>query len=100
MPRYLVERTFSAAGAAAAADSTAGGCCDAAIRANACEGVTWLQSFVTPDRRRSFCVVDAPSPEAIRVAAQATALPVDRINEVRVLDPQLLDPSAEPARSR
>ncbi len=89
MPRYLVERTFSA-GAGAAADSAAAGCSDAVIRANGCEGVTWLQSFVTPDRRRSFCIVDAPSPEAIRVAAQATALPVDRITEVRVLDPHAM----------
>ena len=86
MPRYLVERTFSA-GAGAAADSAAAGCCDAVIRASRCGGVTWVQSFVTPDRRRSFCIVDAPSPEAIRVAAQITALPVDRISEVRVLDP-------------
>jgi hypothetical protein len=89
MPRYLVERTFSP-GAGAAADSAAAGCCDAVIRANGCEGVTWVQSFVTPDRRRTFCIVDAPSPEAIRVAAQATALPVDRITEVRVLDPHAI----------
>jgi len=86
MPRYLVERTFSA-GAGTAADGGAAGCCDAVIRANGREGVTWVHSFVTPDRRRSFCIVDAASPEAIRVAAQATALPVDRITEVRVLDP-------------
>lgn len=85
MPRYLVERTFSAS-AGAAADRAAVGCCDAVIRANGCEGVTWVQSFVTPDQRRSFCVVDAASPEAIRVAAKATSLPVDRITEVRVLD--------------
>jgi hypothetical protein len=52
--------------------------------------VTWIHSLVTPDRCRSFCIVDSPSPEAIRVAAQATALPVDRITEVRVLDPYLL----------
>ncbi|MEO7243694.1 MAG: nickel-binding protein [Rubrivivax sp.] len=89
MPSYLVERTFSV-GAGAAADSAAAGFCDAVIRADGCEGVTWVQSFVTPDRRRSYCVVDAASPEVIRVAAQATALPVDRITEVRVLDPHAL----------
>ncbi|HSW34632.1 MAG TPA: DUF4242 domain-containing protein [Steroidobacteraceae bacterium] len=93
MPRYLVERTFSA-GAGAAADSAAAGCVDAVIRANGFDGVTWVQSFVTPDRRRSFCIVDAPSPEAIRVAAQATALPVDRITEVRVLDPRAVSMSS------
>ena len=89
MPRYLVERTFSA-GAGAARHDAAVSHCDVVVRTNAREGVTWLQSFVTPDRRRSFCILDAPSPEAIRVAAQATALPVDRITEVRVFDPYAL----------
>lgn len=91
MPRYLVERTFSSgAGGPAAADGGAADHCDEVIRANAREGVTWIHSFVTPDRRRSFCIVESPSPEAIRVAAQATALPVDRITEVRVFDPYFL----------
>ena len=89
MPRYLVERTFRA-GAAAAGDGTAALCCDAVIRANGCDSVTWVQSFVTPEGRRSFCIVDAASPEAIRVAAQASAVPVDRITEVRVLGPHAL----------
>ena len=90
MPRYLVERTFAGVAADAAAQSGAAPGCDAVIRANAREGVTWVHSFVTPDRRRSFCIIDAPSPEAIRLAAQATALPVNRITEVRVFDPYFL----------
>ena len=91
MPRYLVERTFCVgARAGTAADGRAAHDCDDVIRANAREGVTWIHSFVTPDRCRSFCILDAPSPEAIRVAAQATALPVDRITEVRVFDPYFL----------
>ncbi len=89
MPRYLVERTFSA-GVGAAAEGHAAHRCDEVIRANAREGVNWVHSFVTPDRRRSFCIVDSPTPEAIRLAAQATALPVDRITEVRVFDPYFL----------
>lgn len=93
MPRYLVERTFCAPDRARLTDDDgAAGRCDAVVRANALEGVTWLRSFVTPDRCRSFCIVDSPSPEAIRVAAQATALPVDRITEVRVFDPPLRAP--------
>ena len=88
MPRYLVERTFSAhALVGTAADGGAADHCDEVIRTNAREGVTWIHSFVTTDRCRSFCIVDSPSPEAIRVAGQATALPVDRITEVRVFDP-------------
>jgi len=91
MPRYLVERTFHAPDRArTAADGCTANHCTEVIRANAREGVTWIHSFVTPDRCRSFCIVDSPSPEAIRVAAQATALPIDRITEVRVFDPYFL----------
>jgi hypothetical protein len=89
MPRYLVERRFSTGGDADAVGGVANRR-DAVIRANAREGVTWIHSFVTPDRSRSFCIVDSPSPEAIRAAAQVTVLPVDRITEVRVLDPYVL----------
>ena len=91
MPRYLVERTFCVpANTGTASDDCAASHCDEVIRANSREGVNWSHSFVTLDRCRSFCIVDAPSPEAIRVAAQTTALPVDRITEVRVFDPYFL----------
>ena len=42
---------------------------------------------MTPDRQTTFCVYDGPDPDAIRRAAQANQLPIDRITEVRVLDP-------------
>jgi len=91
MPCYLVERTLRVrAPTGTGADGGAADDGDEAIRANAREGVTWIHSFVTPDRCRGFCIVDAPSPEAIRIASQAIALPVDRITEVQVSDPRLL----------
>jgi hypothetical protein len=52
--------------------------------------VTWIHSYVTPDRRRAFYICEAPSPEAIRHAARRNRLPVDRITEVRLLDPYFL----------
>lgn len=81
MPRYLVERTFACAWEAAAGTSSAAS--DAHLR----EGVTWLRSYITGDRCRSYCIVDGPSPAAIRRAAARSGLPVDRISEVRLLDP-------------
>lgn len=39
-----------------------------------------------PDRRHTYCVRDAPTPEAVRRVADRNDLPVDRITEVRVLD--------------
>jgi hypothetical protein len=56
------------------------------IERNAYEGVTWIHSYVS-DRGRTFCVCDAPSPEAIRKTAARNELPVDRITNVQVLDP-------------
>ena len=49
--------------------------------------MTWISSFVSEDKTRTFCVYDAPSPEAIRKTAARNQLPVDRITQVRVLDP-------------
>jgi hypothetical protein len=89
MPRYLIERTFASA-CDLRADADGAQRRQARIAGDAGHGVTWLHSYVTPDRRRSFCVVDGPSPEAIRAAADAGGLPVDRITEVRVLDPYFL----------
>lgn len=79
MPRYLVERTF------------AGGWDWAHLTGTpANEGVTWIHSYVTPDRHRSFCIVESASPQAVRAAALGSGLPVDRITEVRVLFPLFL----------
>jgi hypothetical protein len=86
MPRYLVERSLPQ-GLAIPLDDTGASACLAVVDGNAEQGVTWVHSYVTPDRRTTVCVHDGPSPEAIRRAAQANQLPVDRITEVRVLDP-------------
>ncbi len=51
------------------------------------DSVTWLHSYVTDDRRTTFCIYDGPSPEAIRRSAARNGLPVDRITQVRVLSP-------------
>jgi hypothetical protein len=42
---------------------------------------------VSEDKSKTFCVYDAPSPEAIRRTAMRNELPVDRITQVSVLDP-------------
>jgi hypothetical protein len=86
MPRYIVERSF-ADGLEIPADEQGATACLAVVGGNATEGVTWIHSYVTGDKRRTYCVYDGPSPEAIRAAAERNGLPVDRITEVRVLDP-------------
>lgn len=86
MPRFLVERTFPE-GLAISADEEGAQVCLQLVGNNAQDGVTWVHSYVTGDKKKTFDVYDAPSPEAIRKVAKANSLPVDRITEVSVLDP-------------
>lgn len=86
MPRYIVERSFPD-GLVVPVNEDGAAAMLGVVSRNAEKGVTWVQSFVSPDKRQSFCVYDGPTPEAIRSVAQKNALPVDRITEVRVLDP-------------
>ena len=46
------------------------------------EGVRWLYSFLSVDRRKTYCLYEAPSPEAIRQAAVRAGLPADVVIEV------------------
>jgi hypothetical protein len=61
--------------------------CLSVVEENAQGGVTWIHSYVSADLRKTFCVYDAPSPEAVREAAARNNLPVERVTAVRVLDP-------------
>ena len=86
MPRYMVQRTFTE-GLHIPVDGEGAAAMLGVVDRNAVEGVTWVHSYVTPDKRTTFCVYDAPDPEAIRRTATTNMLPVDAITEVRVLDP-------------
>jgi hypothetical protein len=86
MPRYLVERTFPD-GLAIAQTAEGSQACMNVVNSNAQDGVTWVHSYVTQDRRKTFCIYDAPTPEAIRRTAERNGLPVDQITPVSVLDP-------------
>jgi hypothetical protein len=86
MPRYVVQRKFSD-GLHIPIDNGGAAVCASVIERNAEEGVTWVHSYVSTDKRTTFCVYDAPTPEAVRKTATRNQLPVDEITEVRVLDP-------------
>ena len=51
-------------------------------RINPEEGVRWLYSFLSADKRKTYCLYEAPSAEAIRVAARRAGLPADVLVEV------------------
>jgi hypothetical protein len=78
MPRYVVERTFP--------ETWDTGASERIVERNG-DDVTWIQSYVSEDGRKAFCMYEAPSPEAIRKCARRNGLPVDSITSVRVVDP-------------
>jgi hypothetical protein len=86
MPRYLVERSFPQ-GLAIPVDANGRKALDGVIATNAEKGVSWVHSYVNPERTQTFCIYDAPTPEAIRQVADRNGLPVGRITQVSVLDP-------------
>jgi hypothetical protein len=86
MPRYMVQRTFPD-GLHIPVENGGAELCRGVVERNADEGVTWISSYVSKDKTRTFCIYDAPSPEAIRKTAARNELPVDQITRVSVLDP-------------
>jgi hypothetical protein len=86
MPRYLIERTFPDGLRPPVTEDNAE-VWGAIVANNTDDLVAWIHSYVTDDRSKSFCIYKAPSPEAIRRAARRNNLPVDKIYEVRLLDP-------------
>ena len=45
-------------------------------------GIQWLFSFLSADKRKTYCLYEAPNAEAIRAAAQRLGVPADTIVEV------------------
>jgi len=86
MPRYMVERTFPD-GLRIPVNAEGAEACGAVVVTNARSGVSWVHSYVSQDLRRTYCIYDAPDPEAIRETARNNNLPIDRVTEVSVLDP-------------
>src|SRR5947208_15067594 len=77
MPLYIIERSF-----AEQLDLTDDDV-NLIEEINADEGVRWLFSFLSADRRRTYCLYEAPSPAAIQEAARRADVPADVIVEVQ-----------------
>src|SRR3954463_7690720 len=97
MPLFMIERAFVEDVDLAAEDV------HAVDEINADEGVRWIFSFLSADKRQSYCLYAAPSPDAIIAAARRATLSADAIVEVGSaspeLDPRLNDWAAAQARA-
>jgi hypothetical protein len=76
MPRYVIEREF-----AEQIDLTKEGV-EKLNLINDQEGVQWIFSFLSADKKKTYCLYDAPNPEAIRSAARRNNIPADAIIEI------------------
>jgi hypothetical protein len=76
MPVFMIERRYADV-LELTADKAAG-----VNRINADEGVRWLYSFLSVDKRKTYCLYEAPSPDAIRRAAARAGIPADIVVEV------------------
>jgi hypothetical protein len=76
MPRYVIERNF-----AEQLDLTKEGV-EKVNLINDQEGVQWIFSFLSADKKKTYCLYDAPNPEAIRSAARRNNIPADAIIEI------------------
>jgi hypothetical protein len=72
----MIERRFADEFEASAEDV------DGVNRINDEEGVRWLYSFLAADKRKTYCLYEAPSPDAIRRAAARAGIPADIVVEV------------------
>src|SRR3954469_13988163 len=76
MPLYMIERTFAEQLEITSEDVKA------IDSINLDEGVRWLFSFLSADRRRTYCLYEAPSPQPIMPAARPADPPADVVVEV------------------
>jgi hypothetical protein len=52
-------------------------------------GVQWLFSFLSADKKKTYCLYEAPSADEIREAARRANIPADEIVEVGELRPEM-----------
>ena len=81
MPLFLIERTF------AELVETDPAAFAAVKQVNDEIGIQWLFSFLSADKRKTYCLYEAPSAAEIRAAAERLGVPVDTIVEVDSIGP-------------
>ena len=86
MPRFMVERTFGD-GLHIPSNDAGAAACLTVVGKNAGNDVTWVHSYVSADKKKTFCIYDGPDEAAIRASAEQNGLPVDAVTPVTVLDP-------------
>jgi hypothetical protein len=82
MPLFLIERQF------AEKLEIDGAGVKEITRVNDEVGAHWLFSFLSADKKKTYCLYEAPTAELIREAARRLGLPADSIMEVERISPE------------
>jgi Nickel responsive protein SCO4226-like len=91
MPLFLIERNF-AEELELSAEAVLG------LQAvNDEVGVHWVNSFLSGDKRKTYCLYEAPSADAIREAARRASIPADAIVPVDDVRPEAITSAAPPS---
>ena len=83
MPRFVIERNF-----AEQLEVTKEGAAEIR-RINDVEGVEWIFSFLSADKKKTYCLYEAPNADAIRRAAERAGVPADVITMVDAINPAM-----------
>lgn len=76
MALFIIERNFAEQIAPSVDDVKTIGVVNSEV------GVKWLYSFLSADKRKTYCLYEADSAEAIREAAKRAGLPADVVIEL------------------
>ena len=82
MPLFIIERNY--------ADQLQldNGVVEGVQEVNGDVGVSWIYSFLSSDKRKTYCLYEATDPELIREAARRNGLPADVVMEVTQVRPE------------
>lgn len=83
MPLFLIERNF------AEQLEVNRGLVTEVTQVNVDIGIQWLFSFLSADKKKTYCLYEAPSAETIREAARRLDIPADVIVEVGEIRPEM-----------
>ena len=83
MPLFLIERDF--AEQLELTEETLAGVVDY----NNANSLRWLFSFLSADKKKTYCLYEAPDAEALLKQARDLGLPADAVVEVKELNPEM-----------
>ena len=76
MALFMIERNFATKLEVSTADLKA------VVAINDAAGIKWLYSFLSADKRKTYCLYEAESADAKREAATRAGLPADIVIEL------------------